>query len=182
VIGVGGSGSTTWPRAQNDLQSSYKPTYVATSESSLISYVQSTKGGNPYLKYVLAATSAPTFYQQWKDPAIQKCAAAVRKAYPSDAISSPSNPATQVQTNDTTYVSVIEACQYLGLFTKIADAAGKHLTVASFANAGYHLKNASVPGFGSVSFAPGQAYTLGPVTIVDYSQKTQTLVPDSSLK
>ena len=182
VIGVGGSGSTTWPRAQNDLQSTYKPTYIATSESSLISYVQSTKGGNPYLKYVLAATSAPTFYQQWKDPAIQKCATAVRKAYPSDKISNPSNPATQVQTNDTTYVSVIEACQYLGLFTKIADAAGKHLTVASFANAGYHLKNAAVPGVGSVSFAPGQAYAVGPVTIVHYSGQTQTLVPDSSVK
>ena len=79
-------------------------------------------------------------------------------------------------------MSVIEACQYLGLFTKIADAAGKHLTVASFANAGYHLKNAAVPGVGSVSFAPGQAYAVGPVTIVHYSEQTQTLVPDSSVK
>jgi hypothetical protein len=182
VIGVGGSGSTTWPRAQNDLQSTYKPTYIATSESSLISYVQSTKGGNPYLKYVLAATSAPTFYQQWKDPAIQKCAAIVRKAYPNDTISNPTSPATHVQTNDTTYVSVIEACQYLGLFKKIADAAGKNLTVASFAQAGYHLKNADIPGVGSVSFAPGQAYAVGPVTIVHYSPQTQTLVPDPSVK
>ena len=75
VIGVGGSGSTTWPRAQLDLQSTYKPTYIATSESSLISYVQSTKGANPYLDNVLAATSVPNAYQQWKDPAIKKCAA-----------------------------------------------------------------------------------------------------------
>jgi hypothetical protein len=177
VIGVGGSGSTTWPRAQNDLQSAYKPTYIATSESSLISYVQSTKGGNPYLKYVLAATSAPTFYQQWKDPAIQKCVTAFHKAYPSDAIATPPNPATQVQTNDTTYVSVIEACQYLGLFTKIADAAGKNLTVSSFTKAGYHLKNANIPGVGVISFAPGQPYAVGPVTIVHYSPQTQTLVP-----
>ena len=73
VIGVGGSGSTTWPRAQLDNQSTYKPLYIATSESSLISYVESTKGANPYLKYVVAASTAPTFYQQWKDPAIQKC-------------------------------------------------------------------------------------------------------------
>jgi hypothetical protein len=182
VIGVGGSGSTTWPRAQNDLQSSYKPTYIATSESSLISYVQSTKGGNPYLKYVLAATSAPTFYQQWKDPAIQKCVSAVHKAYPSDTVTAPSNPATQVQTNDTTYVSVIEACQYLGLFQKIADAAGKHLNVASFTKAGYNLKNAAVPGVGAISFAPGQPYAIGPVTIVKYNPTTQALVPDSSLK
>ena len=53
VIGVGGSGSTTWPRAQLDNQSTYKPTYIATSQSSLLSYVESTKGANPYLKYTL---------------------------------------------------------------------------------------------------------------------------------
>ena len=28
VIGVGGSGSTTWPRAQLDNQSTYKPLYI----------------------------------------------------------------------------------------------------------------------------------------------------------
>ena len=54
VIGVGGSGSTTWPRAQLDNQSTYKPTFIATSQSSLLSYVESTKGANPYLKYALA--------------------------------------------------------------------------------------------------------------------------------
>ena len=82
VIGVGGSGSTTWPRAQFDNQSTYKPLFIATSESSLISYVESTKGANPYLKYVLAASTAPTFYQQWKDPAIQKCVAAGQEGLP----------------------------------------------------------------------------------------------------
>ena len=181
VIGVGGSGSTTWPRAQLDLQSTYKPTYIATSESSLISYVQSTKGKNPYLNNVLAATSAPDAYQQWKDPAIKKCAAVVHKAYPSDTITPPVNPNTQVASTDTTYQSVIEACQYLGLFTKIAAAAGKHLTVASFTKAGYALKNASIPGMGGpISFAPGQPYAVGPVTVVTYDAKTQTLVPASS--
>ena len=60
VVGVGGSGSTTWPRARSDNQSTYNPTYIATSESSLISYVESTKGANTYLDNVIAATSAPT--------------------------------------------------------------------------------------------------------------------------
>ena len=182
VLGVGGSGSTTWPRAQLDLQSQYKPLYIATSESSYISYVASTKGANPYLNYTLAATSTPNAYQQWKDPAIQKCAAEVRKAYPSDQVSNPVNPETTVVTNDTTYQSVIEACQYLGLFVKIADAAGKNLNVATFTNAGYHLKNAVIPGMGGpISYAPGQPYAIGPVTIVHYDPKTQTLVPGSSV-
>lgn len=180
VIGVGGSGSTTWPRAQLDLQSTYKPTYIATSESSLISYVQSTKGGNPYLDNVLAATSVPDAYEQWKDPAIQKCAAVVHKAYPSDTITPPVNPSTQPAGTDTTFQSVIEACQYLGLFTKIADAAGKNLTVANFTKAGYELNNATIPGMGApISFGPGQPYATGPVTVVTYDLKTQTLVPAS---
>ena len=170
VIGVGGSGSTTWPRAQLDNQSTYKPLYIATSESSLISYVESTKGANPYLKYVLAASSAPTLYQQWKDPAIQKCVAAVNKAYPSDTITPPVNPTSPGAGNstDTTYTSVIEACQYMALFDDIAAAAGKNLTVASFTKAGYTLKNADIPGIGSVSFGPGQPYATEPVTILKY--------------
>ena len=181
VIGVGGSGSTTWPRAQLDLQSTYKPTYIATSESSLISYVQSVKGKNPYLDNVLAATSVPNAYQQWNDPAIKKCAAVVHKAYPSDTITPPVNPNTQVAGSDTTFQSVIEACQYLGLFAKIADAAGKNLTVASFTKAGYGLKNATIPGMGGpVSFGPHQPYAVGPVTVVSYDPKTQTLVRASS--
>ena len=182
VIGVGGSGSTTWPRAQLDNQSTYKPTYIATSESSLISYVESTKGANPYLKYVLAASSAPTFYQEWKDPAVQKCAAEVKKAYPSDTVTAPVNPTSPGAgaTTDTTYESVLEACQYLGLFDDIATAAGKNLTVASFTKAGYALKNAEVPGLGTVSFGPGQAYATGPVTIFKYDPTSETLVPASS--
>ena len=182
VVGVGGSGSTTWPRAQLDNQSTYKPTYIATSESSLISYVESTKGSNPYLKYVLSASSAPTSYQQWKDPAIQKCAAAVRKAYPSDTVTNPVNPTSPGAGNstDTTYQSVIEACQYMALFDDIAAAAGKNLTVASFTKAGYALKNANIPGIGAVSFGPGKAYATGPVTIFKYDSTSKTLVPASN--
>ena len=181
VVGVGGSGSTTWPRALLDNQSTYKPTYIATSESSLISYVQSTQGANPYLSNVLAATSAPTFYQQWKDPAIQKCAAAVHKAYPSDEVTPPVNPTSPGAgaSTDTTYMSVIEACQYMALFDDIAAKAGKNLTVASFTKAGYALKNANIPGIGVISFGPGQAYALGPVTIYKYDPTSKTLVPAS---
>ncbi len=78
VIGVGGSGSTTWPRAQLDNQSTYKPTYIATSESSLLSYVESTKGANPYLKYALSALSAPTSYAAVEGPGDQE----VRRGLP----------------------------------------------------------------------------------------------------
>jgi hypothetical protein len=130
----------------------------------------------------LAASTAPTFYQQWKDPAIQKCVAAVKKAYPSDTITPPVNPTSPGAGNstDTTYTSVVEACQYLALFDDIAKAAGKNLTTASFAKAGFALKNADIPGLGPVSFAPNQPYAIGPVTIFKYDATSETLVPASS--
>ncbi len=183
VIGVGGSGSTTWPRAQLDNQSTYKPLYIPTSESSLLSYVETAKGGNPYLEEVLTATPTPFTYVQWKDPAIQKCVAIVEKAYPSDTINAPLNPTNPAASSvPATATSVIQACQFLTLFQKIADAAGKKLTVASFTKAGYALKNASLPGTGGglVSFANNQPYAIGPITVVTYSTTSKTLVPASA--
>jgi hypothetical protein len=183
VVGVGGSGSTTWPRALLDNQSTYKPVYIATDESALLSYVESAKG-NPYLDNLLTATANPSNYQAWKDPAIQKCAAVVRKAYPSDTISAPvdpTSPQAAANSTDTTYVSVEEACQYMALFTKIADAAGKNLTVASFSKAGYGLRNVTFPGSGgAVSFGPNQPYAIGPAQVQVYDPTSQQLVSQSS--
>ncbi|MGP0031624.1 MAG: ABC transporter substrate-binding protein [Acidimicrobiales bacterium] len=182
VIGVGGSGSTTWPRALLDNQSTYKPQYIATSESSLLSYVESAKGGNPYLDGVLAGSPTPTNYQEWQDPAVQKCAAEVKKAYPSDTINAPLNPTSpDAASVPATAVSVIQACQDLYMVVKIADAAGKNLTTASFTKAGESLKNVTFPGSGGpVSFAPGKPYALGTVNLVTYSPKSETLVPASA--
>jgi len=183
VLGVGGSGSTTWVRAQLDNQSTYKPLYIPTSESSLLSYVETAKGGNPYLDNVLTATPTPFTYVQWKDPGIQKCVDIVKKAYPSDEIDAPLNPTNpNAASVPATAVSVIQACQYLTLFQKIADAAGKNLTVASFTKAGYALKNASIPGTGGglVSFGNNQPYAIGPITVVTYSPTSKTLVPASA--
>jgi hypothetical protein len=182
VLGVGGSGSTTWVRAQLDNQSTYKPLYIPTSESSLLSYVETAKGGNPYLDNVLTATPTPFNYVEWQDPAIQKCVSVVKKAYPSDEIDAPLNPTNpNAASVPATAVSVIQACQYLALFQKIADAAGKNLTVASFTKAGYALKNASIPGAGGpVTFGKNQPYAIGPITVVTYSPASKTLVPASA--
>lgn len=183
VVGVGGAGSTDWPRSLLDNQSTYRPPWIATSESSLIAYVQSAKGQNPYLNNVLTSVPAPTFYQMWKDPAVQKCVSVVHKAYPSDTISPPLNPASpKAATNDdATYASVVEACQYLDIFAKIADTAGKNLTVASFTKAGYSLRKVTFPGSGGlVSFGPNQPYAIGPVNVVTYNPRSKTLVGVSS--
>jgi hypothetical protein len=181
VVGVGGTGATTWPRALQDNQSTYKPPWIATNVTALASYIASAKAGNPYLDNVMAATPVSSPYQAWMDPAVQKCAAIIRKAYPSDAIAAPANPRSpQAATSgsDTTYAAVEAACQDLAIFAKIADAAGKNLTVASFTKAGYQLRNVTFPGAGGpVSFGPNQPYSIGKANIVVYDPRSGTLVP-----
>ena len=86
VIGVGGTGAVTWPRALQDNQSTYKPPWIATNVTALSSYMASAKGKNPYLDNVMASTPLSSVYQVWMDPAVQKCAAIIHKAYPSDPI------------------------------------------------------------------------------------------------
>jgi hypothetical protein len=181
VVGVGGTGATTWPRALQDNQSTYKPPWIATNVTALASYVASAKGGNPYLDNVMASTPVLSEYQVWKDPAMQKCAAIVRKAYPSDAIAAPVNPSSLQAASsgsDTTYAAVEAACQDLAIFAKIADIAGKNLTVASFTKAGYQLRNVTFPGTGGpVSFGPDQPYAIGKANIVVYDHRSGMLVP-----
>ena len=97
----------------------------------------------------MAASPAPSAYQEWMDPGMQECAAIVRRAFPSDTIGSPPNPngsQAASDSSDTPYAAVETACQDLAIFAKIADAAGKRLTVASFTKAGYQLKTSLFPG------------------------------------
>jgi hypothetical protein len=181
VVGVGGTGATTWPRALQDNQSTYKPPWIATNVTALASYMASAKGGNPYLDNVMAAAPVSSPYQAWMDPAMQKCAAIILKAFPSDAIAPPANPKSpQAGSNgaNTTYAAVEAACQDLAIFSTIADAAGKNLTVASFTKAGYQLRNVTFPGTGGpVSFGPNQPYAIGKANVVVYDPQSGTLVP-----
>ena len=181
VIAVGGSGATDWPRALDDLQSTYKPPWIATSVTSLGSDVAAAKGGNPYFDNVMTSDPDPLPYREWQDPAIQKCYKIVHKAYPSDVISpppSPNTPAAASDSSNATYAAVESVCQNLAILAAIADRAGKDLTVASFTRAGYGLRNVTFPGSSdAVSFGPNRPYALGRPNILVYSVKLGTLVP-----
>ena len=181
VVGVGGTGAVTWPRALLDNQSTYRPPWIATNVTALASYVASAKGGNHYLDNVMASSPVSSAYEVWTDPAMQKCAAIVHKAYPSDAIAAPVNPKSPQAASsgsDTTYAAVEAACQDLAIFAKIADATGKNLTVASFTKAGYQLRNVTFPGSGGpVSFGPNRPYAIGKANVVAYDPRSGTLVP-----
>jgi hypothetical protein len=181
VVAVGGSGATDWPRALNDLQSTYKPPWVTTNLTSIESDVAAAKGGNPYFDNMMTSDPAPLPYKEWQDPAIQKCYKTVHKAYPSDAISPPPGPTTSAaaaNSSNATYAAVISVCVNLAIVAAIADRAGKDLTVASFTKAGYGLRNVTFPGSSEpVSFGPNQPYAVGHPHLLVYSTKLGTLVP-----
>jgi len=173
VVAVG-EGSLVWPDALQANQSTYHPPFVATNEGTIETAVLAASISPTYLRGVLTSSPVPSNYQIWHTPFVQRCNQVVRKAYPSDKITPPTNP---ISGSDQTFYSVESACINMALFTTIAKAAGKNLTVASFEKAGYGLRNATIPGAASaVSFGPGRSYQLGPVIKVTYDPTKNLLV------
>jgi hypothetical protein len=172
VIAVG-TGGTIWPESLQNDQSSYDPAWVATNEGSLAAAVSGSSIAPKYLKNLLTTSPVPSKYEIWKSPAVQQCYHIVRKAYPADKITPPSN--LQSGSDQTSY-AVESACTNVALLTAIAKAAGKNLTRSSFAQAGFKVRNAVIPGTGApVSFAKGRPYAISPVYLVTYDMTKQAL-------
>jgi Periplasmic binding protein len=172
VVAVG-DGSSIWPEGLSAIQSKYNPPWVATNESNFTGAV----GGDyspAYLTNVVTSSPLTPPAAIWSNAETQKCVHTIRKAYPSDQIRAygPSVPE-----SDATWMSVELACTDMALFTDIAKAAGKNLTVASFVHAGYGLKNLILPGSNApVSFGPGRPYAVGPVYMVHYDPAAKGVV------
>jgi hypothetical protein len=166
VIAVG-TGSFFWPENLQDIQSSYNPPWIATSESILeMGVLAGSPVSSTYLKNVLTASPIPPNTLFWHTPWVQRCARVVHKAYPTDKVTPPTNPQTG---RDESFLAVAAACINLALFATIADAAGKNLTTSSFVESGYRLRNAVVPGLlAPISFGPRRPYVIGPVYLVTY--------------
>ena len=172
VVAVG-EGSLVWPDALQANQSTYHPPFIATNEGTIETAVLAASISPTYLRGVLTSSPVPSNYQIWHTPFVQHCARVVRKAYPSDKITPPTNP---ISGSDQTFFSVESACVNMALFTTIAKAAGKDLSIANFERAGYGLRNATIPGAASsVSFGRGRSYPLGPVIVVTYDPKKNVL-------
>jgi hypothetical protein len=172
VVAVG-EGSLVWPDALQANQSTYHPPFVATNEGTIETAVLAASISPTYLRGVLTSSPVPSNYQIWHTPFVQHCDKVVRKAYPSDKITPPTNP---ISGSDQTFYSVEAACINMALFTTVAKAAGRDLTEASFEKAGYGLRNATIPGSAApVSFGPGRSYPLGPVIRVTYDPAKNVL-------
>jgi hypothetical protein len=176
VVAVG-TGSSVWPGGLLANQSTYNPSWIATNATDLEGTIGGTTGGSneaSYLGTVTTSLPTPTSYEAWKDPLVKSCVTIIHKAYPSDEITPPTASG---NSSDHTYVAPEISCQNLALFTTIAKAAGKHLTVASFAKAGYGLRHVTFPGSGgAVSFGPDQPYAIGTVYVGKYSPSANQIV------
>jgi hypothetical protein len=172
VVAVG-DGSAVWPQGLSAIQSTYNPAWIATNEADLSGQV----GGdnNPtYLKNVLTSSPVTPPAEIWSNAGTQACVKLVRKDYPSDHINAYS---ASLPESEITFMGVELACTDMALFADIAKAAGKDLTVSSFARAGYNLKDATIAGTGTpVSFGPDRPYALGPVYPVHYDAATKSLI------
>jgi hypothetical protein len=177
VVAVG-AGSSGWPAGLAELQATYNPPWIAMDSSSLAGTLAGGPSGQtPYLKTLTTSTPNPTAVVAWKDPAVQNCLRLIKKAYPNDKITPPSATSNSA---DHSYIAVESACSGVAMFDTIAKAAGKKLTVASFTNAGYGLRNVTFPGAGGpVSFGPGRDYAIGPVFVGKYSPALNQLVYSS---
>jgi hypothetical protein len=176
VVAVG-YGSSIWPEALSANQSTYHPPWVATNVGDLTGY---TNGSNDpaYVKNVVVSSPSPLAAQSWHTAAIQRCVRIVKRAYPTDTIDPP--PAVPTHSSEMTYAAPLVACADLALFTAIATAAGRHLTVSSFIRAGDHLHGVVLPGSTApISFAPGRPYPLGSVYLGHYDVAAGTIVYSS---
>jgi hypothetical protein len=167
VVAVG-QGSAGWPLDQQANQSTYNPPWIATNYNALYGFAIGSSANPVYLKNVLATTPTPAATAEWKEPLIQHCVATIEKESRGDAISSPIGQPVS-DTSNQTYIAPMSACTNLGMFTAIAKAAGKNLTVSHFEEAGFGLHNVTFPGIASpVSFGPHQAYSNVPIYLAHY--------------
>ena len=141
---------------------------MATNYDALYGYAIGSSVNPVYLKNVVATTPIPAATAEWKEPSIRQCVATIEKESPGDAITSPIGQSPS-DTSNQTYIAPMSACTNLGMFTAIAKAAGKNLTVSGFDKAGFGLHDVAFPGIASsVSFGPHQAYADVPLYLAHY--------------
>lgn len=171
VIAVGAAGGG-WPRALQVNRSNYTPRLVATTYSALQSYTSDKAGIEAkIIKNAISATNTPSAATVWNDPAIQRCVALIRKAYPKVNIN---NPLTATSKTPVTWNAPESSCQLTATFVAIAKAAGATLNNSTFLKGGESLTNVVLPGTGGpLHFGPGHHDGDGPLFVYTWNSATQ---------
>ena len=143
--------------------------------------------GTPFSTFQGAALNKATDPALWKgsatadiaadfnDPSLQKCYSTVTKATGDTIVerAAPGTPDYQA--------SARAACQYISLFSQLAGAAGKDLTVAGFGKAAEKLGSVTVPGLGTIKYDPKTHTWQQPLYTYKYDPTTQQLVIDKKI-
>jgi branched-chain amino acid transport system substrate-binding protein len=174
VIPVG-QASQTWGNAT--VSGSYHPEVVAPSYVAFSAYTGGSAASPAVLTNAVSGALEPLSVgstpKGWSDPALQKCVNTVK------ASGQKITPPMTAKSPDNTYVSVLQACQYLALFEAIAKRAGKDLTVASFEKAGNTLGSVHIPGQGDGSYSKTQPAGSFPLYVYRWSTAQSAWVPSS---
>ncbi len=111
----------------------------------------------------------------FKDPSLQQCYGTVEKATGKTIIERPQPGTPDYQ------ASARAACQYISLFSQLAGAAGKDLTVAGFGKAAAKLGSVTIPGLGTIKYDPKTHTWQQPLWTYKYDPTTQQLVQDKKI-
>src|SRR5262245_9095267 len=158
MLGVGNSLSKT----------DYRPRLLVLSETFLRSYVVNPGSNLDVVKDAIAANIAVDF----NEPGLQKCFGVVTKA-------TGYTMQETVPTGQPDYAQGAEiACRATALFAALAKAAGKKLTVESFAKAAEKAGPIEIPGSGPVTYDKKTHTFEQPVYIFRFDPATKTIVRD----
>lgn len=160
-------GRSTVPVADALARTDYRPRLLASHAATLAAYVETEGHDVTVLRRALTGNVVSDF----DEPALQKCFGVIEKATGYEIVESP--PEGEPDYDQGAQI----VCRTVGLFSAIADAAGKKLTVASFERAG--MKGSlDVPGSGLIEYNPATHTYIQPVFLQRYDTDSNTLVED----
>jgi ABC-type branched-subunit amino acid transport system substrate-binding protein len=147
-------------------KSDYRPKLVANNARNLASTASNPSTDPSVVKTAVAADSGFIF----SDPALKKCFGVVEKATGHKIVENVPQGEPQYR------VSAQTACEYISLFSTLAKAAGKNLTVDSFGKAIDKTKTVNVTGLGTMTYDPKtHTYSL-PMFTYTYDPTLKRLV------
>ncbi len=173
VVAVGNAGDS-WPNATNS--GTYHPELVAPYEPALTTFTGTASANAPAIANAVTGATEPLSVGSkavgWSDPAMQRCVHVVEAA--GQKVPSPVNNSSAPTQQ---YVSVVQACQNLALFTAIAQRAGKTLNTQTFAHAGDDLGTLHIPALGNGVFSKSAPAGAFPLYLYRWNAAQDQLVP-----
>ena len=152
-------------------RSDYRPRLVANNARNLASTASNPATDPSVVKTAVAADAGFIF----TDPAMKQCFKVIAKAIGHEIV-------IDVPQGEPQYrVSAQTACEYISLFSTLAKAAGKNLTVDSFGKAINSTKTIDVTGLGTMTYDPKtHTYSL-PMFTYTYDPSLKRLVANQQI-